>query len=513
MTTIKQPVLLCILDGFGLNPSDQHNAIKAAHTPHLDRLMAEHPMSEVATSGEAVGLPEGQMGNSEVGHMTIGAGRIILQTLPRIDKAIADGELERHIRIRKFSTNLHKSRGNCHMMGLLSDGGVHAHMDHLIALARIMNQEGITTFIHAIMDGRDTPPKSGKHYLQQLEESIKGLEHVSIATVSGRYYAMDRDNRWDRVEKAYDILTHGNHSRGPHFATAAAAVEAAYQDDITDEFIPPATIGDYEGMTDGDGLICSNFRADRAREILHALLDQRFDGFIREGFITFEDAIGMIEYSEELNRVISPLFPAEIPQHTLGEIAAKHGLRQLRIAETEKYAHVTFFLNGGVEAIFDGEDRVLVPSPDVATYDLKPEMSAPEVTKKLVEAITSKRYPLMIVNYANTDMVGHSGNMEAAVKAVEAIDEAVGKLEAACRETGTAMIVTADHGNAEQMYDTKRQMEHTQHTLNPVPMLVIGAKDVKMLKNGGLADIAPTVLEILGVDAPDEMTGISLVAD
>lgn len=507
--TTLSPVVLCILDGWGENHDKHHNAIATARTPAWDYLTSTYPRSLLETSGLAVGLPEGQMGNSEVGHMNIGSGRVVMQTLPRIDQAITDGSLATHPDLQKFIANLKKTGRSCHLLGLLSPGGVHSHQEHMAVLAKVVAGAGIDVQVHAFLDGRDTPPSSALEYLAQFEKAVKGQKRISIKTISGRYYAMDRDKRWDRVELAYDAMVLG---QGLRAASASQAVSNSYAASKTDEFVTPTIIGNYAGMSDGDGLIMANFRADRARQILHALVDPGFKGFKRKRIIRFGSTLGMVEYSTELNTWLPPLFQPEALRDILGEVVATTGKKQLRIAETEKYAHVTFFFNGGKEELFNGEDRILVPSPKVATYDLKPEMSAYEVTDKLLEAITSKAYDLIVVNFANTDMVGHTGDMEAAIKAVEAVDQCLGKLTQAIETQGGALLVTADHGNAEQMLDKESDEPHTAHTLNPVPF-VLASKQIPQvsLQNGRLCDIAPTILELMQLPKPKAMTGVSLL--
>ena len=504
-----RPVVLCVLDGWGHRDDPTDNAIALARKPVYDRLLREVPHALIRTSGEDVGLPEGQMGNSEVGHQNIGAGRTVLQDLPRIDRAMHEGSLARNEALLAFIDKLKASGGACHLMGLMSPGGVHSHQDHMEALARIVAGRGVEVKVHAFLDGRDTPPRSAKDYVARFLADIKVAPRAAIATISGRYYAMDRDTRWDRLAKAYAALVDG---QGARAADAAEAIEASYDAGKSDEFVAPAVLGDYAGMRDGDGVLMANFRADRARELLMALLDPQFDGFPRGRVVRFAAAAGMASYSEALDRFMSALFPPEALRNTLGEVVAKAGLRQLRIAETEKYAHVTFFLNGGEERVFPGEDRILVPSPKVATYDLQPEMSAPEVTDRLVEAIRSGKYDLIVVNYANADMVGHTGDLKAAIRAVETIDACLGRLEAALRETGGAMLVTADHGNLEMMSDPATAQAHTAHTTGPVPALLLNAPRPVRLRDGRLADIAPTLLELLGLPKPVEMTGASLLA-
>lgn len=505
-----KPVVLAILDGWGHSDTPEHNAIAAANTPLWDRLRRDYPYGTINASEGFVGLPEGQMGNSEVGHMNIGAGRVVMQDLPRIDAAIADGSLARDAALQSFIGTLRESGGTCHLPGLVSDGGVHAHQAHIAALANIVAAAGVKVAIHVFTDGRDTPPQSALGYVAALEAALTS-PNAAIATVSGRYYAMDRDKRWERVTLAYDAMVDG---KGIAAATAAEAIAASYHGGVFDEFILPRVIGGYAGMRDGDGLLMANFRADRARQLLHALLDGSFTGFTRNRIVRFAATLGMVEYSDALNPLIPALFPAQPLGDILGEVIARAGLTQLRIAETEKYAHVTFFFNGGREEPFVGEERILIPSPNVATYDLKPEMSASEVTDAIVDAIAQDRFDVIIVNYANTDMVGHSGSLEAAAKAVEAVDTCLGRVVAAVEGKGGAMIVTADHGNAESMHDPDSGQPHTAHTLNLVPFVLVGAAfrgQHPALAQGKLADIAPSLLALLGLPKPAAMTGESLI--
>ncbi|MEO1193574.1 MAG: 2,3-bisphosphoglycerate-independent phosphoglycerate mutase [Pseudomonadota bacterium] len=500
-----RPVVLCILDGWGEAPAAEDNAIALAKTPYLDGLFASRPHGLIEASELHVGLPSGQMGNSEVGHMNLGAGRVVLQDLPRIDQALEDGSLARSPELAAFVAKLKASGGKAHLMGLLSPGGVHAHQDHLAGLAEILHAQGIEVLIHAILDGRDTPPKSAAPFSKAFQQSTD----APIVTLSGRFYAMDRDKRWDRVSRAYHCMTG---AEGERAVDAEAGLAAAYDRDESDEFVAPTALGDYAGMADGDGLIMGNFRADRAREILTALVDPAFDGFARDRQIAFAARLGMVSYSSDLDAFLPALFPPGDLAETLGEVVAAQGWRQLRIAETEKYAHVTFFFNGGREEVFEGEERVLVPSPDVATYDLKPEMSAVEVTDKLVAAVESRAYDLIVVNYANGDMVGHTGDLAAAKIAAETVDSCLSRLGAAVAAAGGAMLVTADHGNAEQMFDADTGQPHTAHTMNPVPLLLAcGPATVTGLDKGRLADIAPTLLELLALPQPAAMTGRSLL--
>jgi len=500
--------MLVILDGWGWREEREDNAVRLARTPAFDALWAECPHAFLRTSGADVGLPEGQMGNSEVGHLNIGAGRVVMQDLPRIGAAIADGSIAALPALTGLIAALRASGGTCHLMGLLSPGGVHSHQDHAVALARILSAAGIPVAVHAFTDGRDTAPRAAAEFLARFEADIAGLARVSIATVIGRYFAMDRDNRWDRVAKAHDAMVLAEGLRAP---TAQAAIAAAHAAGATDEFIPPTVIGDYGGMRDGDGLLCFNFRADRVRQILTALLDPGFAGFARRRVVRFAAAAGMTEYSEALNAHLATLFGPQSMEGILGAVVSAAGLRQLRMAETEKYPHVTYFLNGGREEPFEGEDRILVPSPKVATYDLKPEMSAPELTERAVAAIRAGAHDLIVLNYANADMVGHTGSLEAAIRAVEAVDAGLGRIAAAVREAGGALLVTADHGNAEQMRDPATGGPHTAHTTNPVPVLLLGGPAGVTLADGRLADIAPTLLALLRLAQPAAMTGASLL--
>ena len=512
-----RPIVLCILDGWGHRDEPADNALAMADIPHYRRLWDTGARAFVKTSGLAVGLPDAQMGNSEVGHMNLGGGRVVLQDLPRIDEAFAAGELDRNPVFRRLVADLKASGGVCHLMGLLSPGGVHSHQDHMAALARALAAAGIGVRIHALLDGRDTPPKSAADYVASFEHALAGLDDVAIATVTGRYWAMDRDKRWDRVARAYAAIVDGD---GKPAASAADAIAAAYDAGETDEFVSPTVIDGYTGMADTDGLIMANFRADRARQILTALLDPAFDGFTRPRLPAFAAKAGMVEYSTALNDFLPALFPPTEVRDSLGEVIARAGRTQLRIAETEKYAHVTFFFNGGEETVFDGEDRILVPSPRVATYDLQPEMSAPEVTDKLVDAVRSEKYDAIIVNYANPDMVGHTGVLDAAIKAVEAVDACLGRLAEAVEAVGGVLLITADHGNVEMMRDPDTGQPHTAHTTFDVPLVMANAQvatdglepgQVWGLTDGRLADVAPTVLALMGLKQPAAMTGKSLL--
>ncbi|CAH0278704.1 2,3-bisphosphoglycerate-independent phosphoglycerate mutase [Roseomonas sp. CECT 9278] len=503
-----RPVMLVILDGWGWREDSADNAVRQARTPAFDALWSTCPHAFLRTSGADVGLPDGQMGNSEVGHLNIGAGRVVMQDLPRIGAAIADGSIASLPALTGLVAALKRTGGTCHLMGLLSPGGVHSHQDHAVALARILSGAGIPVAIHAWTDGRDTAPQAAPDFLSRFEADIAPLPGVRIATVSGRYFAMDRDNRWDRVSQAYNAMVVGD---GAHAATPQAAIAAAHAAGKTDEFIPASIVGDYAGMADGDGLLCFNFRADRVREILAALLDPGFDGFARARAMRFAAAAGLTEYSAALNPFLRTMFAPQSMADILGATVAAAGLTQLRMAETEKYPHVTYFLNGGEETPYAGEERIMVPSPKVATYDLQPEMSAPELTGKAVVAIAAGAHDLIVLNFANADMVGHTGSLAAATKAVEAVDAGLGRIADAIRAAGGALFVTADHGNAEMMRDPATGGPHTAHTTNPVPALLLGAPAGTTIADGRLADIAPTLLGLLGLKQPAAMTGTSLL--
>ena len=507
MATLKNaPVALIIMDGWGIgDPKDPTNAIAVGKTPVLDGLTAKYPHAQLQASGEYVGLPDGQMGNSEVGHTNIGAGRIIYQELTRITKAIAEGTFFENKALLHAIDSAKASGGALHLFGLVSPGGVHSHEKHLYGLLEMAKKNGLSkVYVHAFLDGRDVPPTSAAGYLAELEEKCREIGVGEIATISGRYYAMDRDKRWERVEKAYDAIAKGD---GVKKATAKEAIEASYAEKVTDEFVVPAVIGGYAGMKKGDGVIFFNFRPDRARELTHAFTDTKFDGFPRvEGLdLAFTT---MTQYEEGMNVEIA--YPPETIKNTLGSIIEQKGMTQLRIAETEKYAHVTFFFNGGVEEPYKGEDRILVHSPKVATYDLQPEMSAIEVTDKVVEAIKSRKYDFIILNYANCDMVGHTGVVPAVVKAVETVDTCVGRFVDAIREVGGEVCITADHGNADKMWDYETNQPFTKHTTNPVPFIVVSDR-IKEVHTGALCDIAPTLLTLAGLPIPKEMTGKPLV--
>lgn len=501
--TAPKPVVLCILDGWGKRAETQGNAPALADVPNFDTVM-RGPVAQLITHGPNVGLPKGQMGNSEVGHTNIGAGRVVAMDLGAIDLAIEDGSFFDNDALVQWCEALKARGGTAHVMGLVSDGGVHGHIVHIQAALRALSGHGIPTVLHAITDGRDVAPRSGADFLEALIDEMP--DGVQIGTVTGRYFAMDRDNRWDRVETAYSAMVRGEGARG---AEPVSVVRAAYDEEVTDEFIPATALGDYAGMAEGDGVFCLNFRADRAREILAALGAPAFDGFdvsSRPGL----SLLGMVNYSEDHNTYMSTCYPKQEIVNTLGAWVAAKGLRQFRVAETEKYPHVTFFLNGGVEVPEAGEDRYMAPSPKVATYDLQPEMSAAEVTEAFVGAIRDG-YDLIVCNYANPDMVGHTGDLQAAIAACEAVDAGLGRVLQALQEAGGAMIVTADHGNCETMIDPETGGPHTAHTINPVPVALVGGPEGAKLRDGRLADLAPTILALMGLDQPEEMTGKSLI--
>ena len=504
---MKQPLALIILDGFGCREETKGNAIAAARTPHLDHLMASCPHTRIGASGMDVGLPDGQMGNSEVGHTNIGAGRIVYQELTRITKSFDEGEALGNPALTAAMENARRPGQALHLMGLLSDGGVHSHIRHLYGLMEMARRFAVErVYLHCFMDGRDVPPTSGIEFIAALQQKIKELGLGQIATVSGRYYAMDRDNRWERVKLAYDAIVNGEGNKDPD---PVAVMQKSYDAGVTDEFIVPTVVTEGAGIKAGDSVIFFNFRPDRARELTRALVDPDFAGFEREkGFFPLT-YICMTQYDATMPNVEVAYRPESLA-NTLGEYLSRLGKTQLRIAETEKYAHVTFFFNGGVEAPYEGEDRVLIPSPKVATYDLQPEMSAYAVTDEAVRRIESGRYDVIILNYANCDMVGHTGVFEAAVKAVEAVDTCLGRLLAALEKAGGRAFLTADHGNADQMAD-ENGAPFTAHTTNPVPFVAIGFGDVTLRSGGRLADIAPTMLQAMGLPQPEEMTGRSLL--
>ncbi len=504
--------MLIILDGVGLNDDETGNALKLASTPNIDRLINKYPNSNLNTSGLSVGLPEGQMGNSEVGHMSIGAGRVIYQDLTLISKEIAEGAFYRNKVLKEAFTNCKANGGKLHVFGLLSDGGVHSHIEHIIALFEMAKREGISkVYLHAFMDGRDTSPTSGVEYIRQFENSVKEIGVGKIATITGRFYAMDRDKRWDRVEAAYNAIVCGE---GKKSKTAERAVEMSYEAQVFDEFIAPIVIVGDDGepvgkLEDGDTVVFANFRPDRAREITHSIMDTAFDGFTRKTVVKGVKFICMTEYDKSLTNV-KVAYRKEKIVNGLGEFLEKRGYTQLRIAETEKYAHVTFFFNGGEEAPNASESRILVPSPKVATYDLKPEMSAYEVTDKVLEEIDKKTQDVIILNFANGDMVGHTGSLEAAIKAVEVVDDCLGKIVSRLEELHGEAIIIADHGNCEQMIDLKTGEPITSHTTFNVPIIVVSDR-VSSIKSGALTDVAPTLIDLMGLTKPKEMTGATLI--
>ena len=505
---MKKPVILMILDGFGvgLEAEKRGDAIKAAKKPNIDKLFAENPVTKIGASGLDVGLPDGQMGNSEVGHTNIGAGRIVYQELTRITKSIEDGEFFENEALLKAVDNAAQEGKALHIMGLLSNGGVHSHNTHMYAIVELAKKKGVkNVYVHAFLDGRDVPPTSGKDFVEECANKLKEIGLGKIATVMGRYYAMDRDNRWDRVEKAYSAMVYGE---GNKACCPVKAVEESYANDVTDEFVVPTVCEENATVKPGDSIVFFNFRPDRAREITRTFVDPEFKGFERKNGFFPLTYVCMTQYDASMPNVEVAFKPQSL-KNTIGEYISNKGMTQLRIAETEKYAHVTFFFNGGVEKQYEGEDRILVKSPAVATYDLQPEMSAYEVTDKLVAAIKTGKYDMIILNYANCDMVGHTGVFEAAVKAVEAVDECVGKVVTAIREMDGVALITADHGNADKMIDTDGS-PFTAHTTNLVPFCVVGYP-CELREGGRLADIAPTMLKIMGLPQPAEMTGESII--
>jgi 2,3-bisphosphoglycerate-independent phosphoglycerate mutase len=502
-----RPIVLCILDGWGLRAETEANAVALGRTPVYDRLMRTRPHAQLLTSGADVGLPDGQMGNSEVGHMNIGAGRVVWMDLPRIDKAVADGEFDRNEALRRFADKVKANGGAVHVVGLFSPGGVHSHQRHMAAAARALTAMGAPVALHAFTDGRDVAPKSAPEHLAAFAQD---LPTAPFATVSGRFFAMDRDRRWDRVKAAWDAIAKG---RGESAHTIERAIEAAYERGETDEFVTPTVIDGYQGMRDGDGVLCVNFRADRARELLSALGDPAFDGFDVGDGPKLSAMCGLVSYSKSHDRYMDVMFPPQDIRNTLAEFVSAQGLKQFHVAETEKYPHVTFFLNGGVEPPYPGEDRRMAPSPKVRTYDLAPEMSAAEVCEHLVGAIGGGEYALVVANFANPDMVGHTGDLGAAIAAVETVDAALGRVVEAVERVGGSMLVFADHGNCEMMVDPDTGGPHTAHTTNPVPLILVGGPEGARLESGRLADVAPTALALMGLAPPPEMTGRVLVRD
>jgi 2,3-bisphosphoglycerate-independent phosphoglycerate mutase len=508
MTTTPKPLVLIILDGFGHSDSHDGNAVYEAKMPVFDRLYKTMPNGLISGSGMDVGLPDGQMGNSEVGHMNLGAGRVVYQDFTRVTKAIKDGEFFENQAICKAVDQAVGNGKAVHIMGLLSDGGVHSHEDHLVAMVELAAKRGADKiYLHAFLDGRDTPPRSAHQYLHTMENAYKRLGKGRTATIVGRYFAMDRDNRWDRVESAYNLIVDGKSEFQAD--TAKAGVDAAYERGENDEFVKATSIGDKVKVEDGDAVVFMNFRADRARELTRVFVEDDFKDFARARQPKLAGFVMLTQYAASIHAPAA--FVKGSLDNVLGEYLAKNGKTQLRIAETEKYAHVTFFFSGGREEPFEGEERILIPSPKVATYDLQPEMSAPEVTDKIVDAIENQRFDVIVVNYANGDMVGHSGIMEAAVKAVECLDVCVGRITEALEKVGGEALITADHGNVEQMTDEKTHQPHTAHTTEPVPFVYVGKRDLKVREGGVLADVAPTMLTLLGMDIPKEMTGTSIL--
>ena len=507
----KKLTMLMILDGFGINEKEEANAIKLANTPNIDKLMKTCPTTKIYTSGLNVGLPDGQMGNSEVGHTNIGAGRIVYQELTRITKSIEDGDFFNNSELVDAIENCKRYNSKLHILGLVSDGGVHSHIRHLYAILELAKRKDFeNVFVHCFMDGRDTMPTSGEGYLMNLEEKMKEKGVGKIATISGRFYSMDRDKRWNRIQKSYDAIVNGE---GIKATSVISAIESSYQKEVFDEFVEPTVICQNNEpiakIEENDSVVFFNFRPDRARELTRAIVDKDFNEFetkkMNLNYVCFT------QYDETIPNV-KIAFKPEVLKNTFGEYISNKGLTQLRIAETEKYAHVTFFFNGGEEKQYIGEDRILVPSPKVETYDLKPEMSAIEVTDKVIEAINSKKYDCIILNYANPDMVGHTGNLSATIKAIETIDKCVGKVVQTVKNNNGVLLITADHGNAEQMLDYKTGEPYTAHTVNPVPLILVGMDDAK-LSEGKLADLAPTMLQLMGLEKPEEMTGKSIIIE
>jgi len=506
MNTPK-PLVLIILDGFGHSETTDHNAIAAARTPVYDRLWTSCAHGLIGASGEAVGLPDGQMGNSEVGHMNLGAGRVIYQDFTRITRTIQTGEFFTNAKLRPAMDKLAQSGKTLHILGLLSDGGVHSHQQHLLAMAQLAATAGVKNIcLHAFLDGRDTAPKSAGSFIDWIETGLAPLGNARIASLIGRYFAMDRDNRWERVQQAFDLIVDGKAAFNAK--TASEALQDAYLRGESDEFVQATRIGSIQPVEDGDAVVFMNFRADRARELSRALIDEDFAGFARVRLPKI-DLLTLTHYADDIKAPAA--FTPDKLQNTLGEVLAQHGKTQLRIAETEKYAHVTFFFSGGREQPFAGEQRILVPSPKVATYDLQPEMSAAEVTERIVKSIENQQHDVIVVNYANGDMVGHSGVFAAAVKAVECLDECLGRIAGALEKVGGEALITADHGNVEQMQDRESGQAHTAHTCEPVPFIYLGHRPLRVKEGGTLADVAPTMLHLLGMEKPAQMTGQSLL--
>lgn len=500
-----RPLILCILDGFGHSEKEEYNAVYQARTPNIDELWDSYPHTLLQASGLAVGLPEGQMGNSEVGHIAIGIGRTIYQDLPRISLAIKDKTIRDIPELQDLISKLKKNGGSCHLWGLLSDGGIHSHIEHLFGIADILLENGIKLFVHACTDGRDTPPQSAKQYIDEFHKHFKWK--LEFATFGGRYYHMDRDKRWDRIQKAYDsMVSPTNFCKSPE-----EYIDECYADGIYDEFLPPVALEGYDGIKDGDAFIAFNFRTDRVRQMLSTFLDG-FSGFERSRVPQFSTILGVTEYSTDFRGKIGVMFKHQESKNSLGEVIANNGLTQLRVAETEKYPHVTFFFNGGIETPFKNENRIMIDSPKVATYDLAPKMSARGIADAVISELKKKSFDLCVVNFANPDMVGHTGNFDAVVEAIEFVDSCVGEIRKAIHEVDGSLIVTADHGNAEIMYNEDAKQPHTAHTTNPVIFILADDhyKNNMLAESGGLRDIAPTILDVMGIEKPSEMTGNSL---
>jgi len=495
-------VLLCILDGWGLGKKNKYNAIEVANTENFDAIAKKFDMGKLHASEKKVGLPIGQFGNSEVGHMNIGSGRIILQDILRIDKSLKNGNIENNFNFLKM---LRESQ-RVHLLGILSSGGVHGHQDHLFKIIEILGKKK-EVLLHCFLDGRDSSPVSGYNNMSVLMEKIKKKKNIKIASICGRFYSMDRDNRWDRINLAYKAIIEGSAEQQKN---PLKSIKESYAEKITDEFFKPKNFSNYSGVKKNDGFFITNYRADRVRELLTAIFDKQFNNFKRNKIADFSSAISMVEYSKRLKKKITPLIQPLLIENNLGEILSKKKLNQLRIAETEKYAHVTYFFNGGVEESYEGEDRVLIPSPRVETYDQSPEMSALELTDELINRIKKNKYNLIVTNFANTDMVGHTGNFKATIKAVETVDSCIGKILEQCKKNGYTLIITSDHGNADLMYDEKKSIPCTTHSINPVPFII--CEKVKLKKKEGiLADIAPTILDLMKLEKPDNMNGCSLL--
>ena len=503
----KKPIVLCIMDGWGINKNTENNAVALANTPNVDFLTKTFPYSTLDASGEDVGLPIGQVGNSEVGHMNLGSGRVVLQTLPKINNAFDNSEIEKNNNFQNFLSNHNKNK-TVHLLGLCSDGGVHSHSSHMIKMSKLLEKNNCKTCIHIFSDGRDCSPKQLGQHIKKFEMSLP--KNIKVTSLVGRYYSMDRDNRWERVKKAFDLIVSGKYDR--KFSNISEGIEEAYKNNETDEFISPTLIGNYKGFEDGDSLIMLNFRADRVRELLTALLDPTFREFKKDvNTPILSNNLGMTEYSTKLSKFMNSIFVKDNIKDTLGEVISKANLKQLRLAETEKYPHVTFFFNGGEETVYSGETRVMIPSPKISTYDLKPEMSAKKVETKLISSIKNKTYDLIIINFANPDMVGHTGDLKAAIKAVETVDSAIGNIKDTIIKCDGLMLLTADHGNCEIMFDQITNLPHTSHTCNKVPLILISKNKNYKLRDGRLADIAPTILELISIKSPENMNGKSLL--